>query len=64
MKSNHVLLAGERLGIPLAADAGAALQLGECLARDAGFESVVGGLSRAKEFDHGAPIFCQIPDCG
>jgi 8-hydroxy-5-deazaflavin:NADPH oxidoreductase len=50
--------AGERLGIPLAADDAAALQVAERLVRDAGFEPVVvGGLDRAREFDYGTPIF-------
>ena len=50
--------AGERLGIPLAADDAAALQVAVRLVRDAGFEPVVvGGLDRAKDFDAGTPIF-------
>ena len=50
--------AGEKLGIPLAADDPAALQLAVRLVRDAGFEPVVvGGLARAKDFDYGTPIF-------
>jgi len=50
--------AGERLGIPLAADDPAALQLALRLVQDAGFEPVVvGGLARAKDFDAGTPIF-------
>ena len=50
--------AGERLGIPLAADDAAALQVAERLVKQAGFEPVVvGGLARAKEFDYGTPIF-------
>lgn len=50
--------AGERLGIPLAADDAAALQVGVRLVEDAGFEPVVvGGLARAKDFDAGTPIF-------
>jgi predicted dinucleotide-binding enzyme len=50
--------AGERLGIPLAADDPAALQVAVRLVQDAGFEAVVvGGLARAKDFDAGTPIF-------
>jgi predicted dinucleotide-binding enzyme len=50
--------AGERLGIPLAADDAAALQAAVRLVQDAGFEPVVvGSLARAKEFDAGTPIF-------
>jgi hypothetical protein len=50
--------AGERLGIPLAADDAAALQVAVRLVQDAGFEPVVvGGLARAKDFDAGTPIF-------
>ena len=50
--------AGEKLGIPLAADDAAALQVAVRLVQDAGFEPVVvGGLARAKEFDAGTPIF-------
>jgi predicted dinucleotide-binding enzyme len=49
---------GERMGIPLAGDDAAALQVAGRLVRDAGFEPVVvGGLARAKEFDYGTPIF-------
>jgi 8-hydroxy-5-deazaflavin:NADPH oxidoreductase len=50
--------AGEKLGIPLAGDDPAALQLAARLVEDAGFEPVVvGGLARAKDFDAGTPIF-------
>jgi predicted dinucleotide-binding enzyme len=50
--------AGERLGIPLAADDPAALQVAVRLVEDAGFEPVVvGGLVRAKDFDAGTAIF-------
>jgi predicted dinucleotide-binding enzyme len=50
--------AGERLGIPLAGDDAAALQVAVRLVQDAGFEPVVvGGLARAKDFDYGTPIF-------
>ncbi|MBE0627127.1 MAG: NAD(P)-binding domain-containing protein [Burkholderiales bacterium] len=50
--------AGERLGIPLAGDDPAAIQVAVRLVQDAGFEPVVvGGLARAKDFDAGTPIF-------
>lgn len=50
--------AGERLGIPLAGDDPAAIQVAVRLVQDAGFEPVVvGGLARAKDFDVGTPIF-------
>lgn len=50
--------AGEKLGIPLAADDPAALQVALRLVQDAGFDPVVvGGLARAKDFDAGTPIF-------
>jgi len=49
---------GERVGVPLAADDPAALQLAERLVRDAGFEPVaVGGLARARDFDVGTAVF-------
>lgn len=55
---NEAHRAGEKLGIPLAADDPEALQLAMRLVRDAGFEPVaVGGLARAKDFDYGSPIF-------
>jgi 8-hydroxy-5-deazaflavin:NADPH oxidoreductase len=67
MKTNVVLkrgrrrflqTAGERPGIPLAADDPAALQVAVRRVQDAGFEPVVvGGLARAKDFDAGTPIF-------
>jgi len=50
--------AGERLGIPLAADDAQALKTAVRLVRDAGHEPVVvGGLARAREFDCGTPVF-------
>jgi predicted dinucleotide-binding enzyme len=49
-----------RLGIPLAADDPAAMKIAEQLVRDAGFDPVpVGGLSRAREFDFGTPVYVQ-----
>ncbi|HTP62254.1 MAG TPA: NADPH-dependent F420 reductase [Burkholderiales bacterium] len=50
--------AGEKLAIPLAADDAGALKVAIGLVEDAGFEPVVvGGLSHAREFDVGTPIF-------
>jgi len=50
--------AGDRLGIPLAADDALALNTAVRLVRDAGHEPVVvGGLARAREFDYGTPVF-------
>lgn len=56
---------GERLGVPLAADDAGALQVAERLVRDAGFEPVVvGGLSRARDFDVGTPAFGRALPAG
>lgn len=50
----------ERLGIPLASDYPEALKVAEQLVRDAGFDPVVvGGLSRAREFDFGTPVYVR-----
>jgi 8-hydroxy-5-deazaflavin:NADPH oxidoreductase len=50
--------AGERVGIPLASDDAAALNLAAGLVRDAGFEPVVvGPLARARSFDPGTPVY-------
>jgi hypothetical protein len=50
--------AGERVGVPLAADDPGALKVATRLVEDAGFEPVVvGPLSRAKEFDVGAGVY-------
>jgi 8-hydroxy-5-deazaflavin:NADPH oxidoreductase len=52
--------AGERVGVPLAADDLAALDVAARLVRDAGFEPViVGPLSSAKKFDRGTPVYGQ-----
>lgn len=49
---------GDRVGIPLAGDDAAALQLAEKLVADAGFTAVVvGGLERAREFEPGTPVY-------
>ena len=50
--------AGDRIGIPLASDDGAALAVAANLVRDAGFEPVeLGPLSRAADFDAGTPVY-------
>jgi predicted dinucleotide-binding enzyme len=43
---------GDRIGIPLASDDRAAMEIAAQLVRDAGFDPVpVGGLARGKEFE-------------
>jgi 8-hydroxy-5-deazaflavin:NADPH oxidoreductase len=50
----------ERLGIPLAGDDPAAMEIAGQLVRDAGFDPVaVGGLARAREFDVGTPVYVR-----
>ena len=50
--------AGEKIGVPLAADDKAALAIAIQLVTDAGFEPVVvGGLATAKSFDPGAAAY-------
>jgi hypothetical protein len=50
--------AGEKIGVPLAADDKAALAIAVKLVTDAGFDPVVvGGLSTAKSFDPGTPAY-------
>jgi predicted dinucleotide-binding enzyme len=50
--------AGPRVGVPLASDEAEALEVVAGLVRDAGFDPViVGPLSRAREFDVGAPVY-------
>jgi 8-hydroxy-5-deazaflavin:NADPH oxidoreductase len=50
--------AGDRVGIPLASDDVAALDVAARLVRDAGFEPVVvGPLARALSFDPGTPVY-------
>lgn len=52
---------GERIAVPLAGDDAAALRAAERLVRDAGFEPVVvGGLTKAREFDVGSPVFGRV----
>jgi predicted dinucleotide-binding enzyme len=49
------------IGIPIAGDDAEALKLAERLVGDAGFEPVVvGGLSRAKDFDVGTPVYTKL----
>lgn len=50
--------AGERVGIPLAGDDKAALEIASRLVEDAGFEPVVvGSLAHARDFDVGTPVY-------
>ena len=52
--------AGEKLGIPIAADDAQAIAVTEQLVRDAGFDPVVvGPLARAREFDRGTPVYVK-----
>jgi|SRR5579871_3750768 len=49
---------GDRVGIPLASDDDAALDVVAELVRDAGFDPVIiGGLARGKEFEPGSPMY-------
>jgi len=49
---------GEKIGVPLAGDERAALEVAKQLVSDAGFDPVVvGGLSTAKRFDPGTPAY-------
>ena len=51
---------GEKLGIPIASDDKAAIDMTVRLVIDAGFDPVVvGGLARAKEFDAGTPVYVK-----
>jgi hypothetical protein len=50
----------ERIGIPLAADDAAAMEVAKRLVSDAGFDPVpVGKLTRAREFDFGTPVYVR-----
>jgi 8-hydroxy-5-deazaflavin:NADPH oxidoreductase len=50
----------EKIGIPLASDHPEALEVAARLVSDAGFDPVVvGGLSRAREFDYGTPVYVR-----
>ena len=52
--------AGEKLGIPIAGDDKAAVDIATQLVVDAGFDPVyVGGLARAREFDAGTPVYVR-----
>jgi predicted dinucleotide-binding enzyme len=52
--------AGEKLGIPIAGDDKAAVDIVTQLVIDAGFDPVfVGGLARAREFDAGTPVYVK-----
>jgi hypothetical protein len=56
---------GDRIAIPLAADDKQALAMAVRLVKDAGFEPVVvGGLSSAKSFDVGTPVFGKALTAG
>jgi 8-hydroxy-5-deazaflavin:NADPH oxidoreductase len=51
---------GERIGIPIAGDDGAAVEVTASLAQDAGFDPVVvGPLARARDFDRGTPVYVR-----
>ena len=50
--------AGEKVAIPIAGDDEAAVAVTVGLVEDAGFDPVVvGGLSRAREFDNGSAVY-------
>lgn len=52
---------GEKYAIPLAGDDAEALRVAQRLVRDAGFDPVVvGGLSTAKQFDVGTPVYVKL----
>jgi predicted dinucleotide-binding enzyme len=52
--------AGEKLGVPVAADDAAAMAVAVQLVTDAGFDPVVvGGLSRAREFDRNTAVYVR-----
>jgi predicted dinucleotide-binding enzyme len=49
-----------RIGIPLASDDAAAMEIAKQLVSDAGFDPVpVGKLARAREFDYGTPVYVR-----
>jgi predicted dinucleotide-binding enzyme len=49
-----------RIGIPIAADDAAAMEVAKQLVSDAGFDPVpVGKLARAREFDYGTPVYVR-----
>lgn len=52
---------GDPIAIPIAADDPKALAIASRLVHDAGFEPVVvGGLTRAKDFDVGTPVYVKL----
>ena len=52
--------AGEKIGIPIAADDADATRVATELVVDAGFDPVVvGALARAREFDRGTPVYVR-----
>jgi hypothetical protein len=58
--ANEANRSGERIGVPLAGDDAAALEIAQRLVRDAGFEPVVvGPLSSARKFDRGTSVYGQ-----
>jgi hypothetical protein len=58
--ANQAFEKPERLGIPLASDHPEALKIASQLVSDAGFDPVVvGGLSRAREFDFGSDVYVR-----
>lgn len=53
--------AGEKIGIPIAADDAGALKVAAALVRDAGFDPVVvGDLAQAKRFDVGTSVYVKL----
>jgi predicted dinucleotide-binding enzyme len=58
--ANKAFRKPEKIGIPLASDHPEALEVAAQLVSDAGFDPVVvGGLSRAREFDYGTPVYVR-----
>jgi 8-hydroxy-5-deazaflavin:NADPH oxidoreductase len=58
--ANEAFRKPEKIGIPLASDYPEALEVAARLVSDAGFDPVlVGGLSRAREFDYGTPVYVR-----
>ncbi len=60
MVENEAHRQGELIAIPIASDDSQAIAVTERLVRDAGFDPVVvGGLSRAREFDRGTDVYVR-----
>jgi 8-hydroxy-5-deazaflavin:NADPH oxidoreductase len=58
--ANEAFRKPERIGIPLASDDAEAMKVASRLVSEAGFDPVpVGGLSRAREFDYGTPVYVR-----